>query len=115
MKTRSAKAKGRRLQDWLKKRLIELLGLPKDTDYIRTAVMGEGGADVQIIGDFKLQFPYAIECKNQEKYKGVYDILDQAALHSTFLEPLGVIKMNGKPPLIVLNAEHFLEVYFGRD
>jgi hypothetical protein len=62
-----------------------------------------------------MRFPYAIECKNQEKLKGIYDVLAQAESHSTYLQPLAVLKMNRKNPIVVLDAEHFLEVYFGRD
>jgi len=113
MRTSSAKAKGRRLQDWMKEKLITMLGLHLDTDLIKTAMMGESGVDVRLIGPIKKQFPFSIECKNQEKYKGVYSALDQAATHSS-MEPLLVIKMNHRKPIIVLDAEYFLEVYFGR-
>ena len=113
MRTSSAKAKGRRLQDWMKEKLITRLDLHSDTDLIQTAVMGESGADVKLIGNLKNSFPFSIECKNQEKYKGVYSALDQAATHSS-MEPLLVIKMNHRKPIIVLDAEYFLEVYFGR-
>ena len=75
LRTSSAKAKGRRLQDWMKGRLICYLGMEETTDLVRTAVMGERGADVALIGSLKEKFPFSIECKNQEKYKGVYDIL----------------------------------------
>jgi hypothetical protein len=112
LRTSSAKAKGRRLQDWMKGRLIYYLGMEETTDLVRTAVMGERGADVALIGSLKERFPFSIECKNQEKYKGVYDILTQASTHSK-MEPLGVIKMNNRKPIIVLDAEYFLEVYFG--
>ena len=120
MRTSSAKAKGRRLQDWMKTQLVKALGLTEDTDLVRTAVMGESGADVALIGPLKTQFPFSIECKNQEKYKGVYDILEQASSHmktgtsGTKMEPLGVIKMNHRKPIIVVDAEVFLEVYFDR-
>jgi len=116
MRTSSAKAKGRRLQDWMREKLITKLGLHLDTDLIKTAVMGESGADVKLIGNLKDSFPFSIECKNQEKYKGVYGALDQAATHSSCskMEPLLVIKMNHRRPIVVLDAEYFLEVYFGR-
>ena len=113
MRTSSAKAKGRRLQDWMKEKLITMLGLHLDTDLIKTAMMGESGADVRLISSVQHKFPFSIECKNQEKYKGVYSALDQAATHSS-MEPLLVIKMNHRKPIIVLDAEYFLEVYFGR-
>jgi len=105
MKTRSAKAKGRRLQSWVRERLVELLKL--DPDKVRCAVMGEGGADVQLDKDVHPHFPYDIECKNQEKYKGIYDAYEQASQHGKN-EPLVVIKMNKRKPLILVDAEHFI-------
>ena len=69
--------------------------------------------DVKLSPAAYKEYPLKIECKNQEKYKGVYGALDQAAAHSS-MEPLLVIKMNHRKPIIVLDAEYFLEVYFGR-
>ena len=51
MKTSSAKAKGRKLQDWVKKKLIEYLDEDHTHDLneeITTAIMGEHGADVKL-------------------------------------------------------------------
>ena len=112
MRTSSAKAKGRRLQDWVKNKLITMLGLPKDTDLIRTAIMGETGADVQLLSVIQSNFPYSIECKNQEKFKSLYTIMNQAEGHATGLQPIAFLKMNRQRPLVVLDAEHFMEVYF---
>ena len=113
MRTSSAKAKGRRLQDWVKSKLILKLGLQPETDLVRTAIMGESGADVALSSVIQSSFPYSIECKNQEKYKGVYDILKQASTHTDAgLEPLGFIKMNHQKPIVVLDAEYFLELHF---
>lgn len=114
MRTSSAKAKGRRLQDWVKSQLVRLLELPEDTDLVRTAVMGESGADVQLMSVIQDSFPYSIECKNQEKFKSLYTIMNQAEGHVTHLQPIAFLKMNRQKPLVVLDAEHFLEVYFGR-
>jgi hypothetical protein len=109
MRTSSAKAKGRRLQDWMKSNLILRLGLEKTTDLVRTAIMGESGADVSLVSTLHTNFPYSIECKNQEKYKRLYDDYAQATSHS-HLEPIVVIKMNNKKPLILVDAEHFLDL-----
>ena len=114
MRTSSAKAKGRKLQDWVKAQLIKRLGLTENTDIIRTAIMGESGADVQLIGVSHL-FPYSIECKNQEKFKGLYSIMNQAEGHAKALQPIAFLKMNRQKPLVVLDAEHFLDVFFDRD
>jgi hypothetical protein len=113
MITSSAKAKGRRLQDWVKSKLISKLGLEKDTDLIRTAIMGESGADVTLISSLRPRFPFSIECKNQEKYKGIYDTIEQARGHGK-QPPIVFLKMNHKPTLVVLEAEQYLEDYFAK-
>ena len=115
MRTSSAKAKGRRLQDWVKKQLVKKLRLPDDTDLVRTAIMGETGADVQLMSVIQDNFPYSIECKNQEKFKSLYTIMNQAEGHATDLQPIAFLKMNRHRPLVVLDAEHFMEMYFDKD
>ena len=106
MKTKSAKAKARRLQDWVVGHFKWLFGYTDDD--IRPALMGEGGADVKLISlKARKRSPYAIECKYRESYKGVYDIIDQATQHDRGLMPLGVIKMNRRDPLIIMYAEDF--------
>ena len=115
MKTSSAKAKGRRLQDWVTDKLILYLQTccdPKDLeDTVTTAIMGEMGADVRLVGRARKHFPYSIECKNQEKFSGIYNIIDQARNHSSS-PPLAFIKMNRKPALVILEAEEFFTCYF---
>ncbi|KKM85031.1 hypothetical protein LCGC14_1293290 [marine sediment metagenome] len=49
MQTKSAKAKGRRLQNWVRDELF--LALKISFDDITTAIMGESGADVRLTKD----------------------------------------------------------------
>lgn len=110
MKVSSRKAKGRRLQQWVKDQLVKHLAL--DPDKIHSAVMGETGADVRLDKDIEDRFPYSIECKAQEKYKGVYDILNQAAGNAKKdHQPIGFIRMNRRPALVVMEAEEFFRIY----
>jgi len=116
MKTSSAKAKGRKLQDWVRNKLIGYFWDFCDDEYelekeITTAVMGENGADVKISTMYEGLFPFSIECKNQEKFHGIYNMVDQARNHSRF-PPLVFIKMNRRKPLVILEADQFLEDYF---
>ena len=65
MKTSSAKAKGRRFQQWVRDQLIEHLNVhPED---IESRSMGAGGEDLIMARAAREKFPYSIECKNQEK------------------------------------------------
>ena len=117
MKTSSAKAKGRKLQDWVRSKLIEYLDEDNTHELdkeITTAIMGENGADVKLSSACEHLFPFSIECKNQEKFTGIYNMLEQAQSHSD-LPPILFIKMNRRKPLVVLDAEQFLEDYFYED
>tara|TARA_R110002020_G_scaffold164025_3_gene350370 strand:+ start:773 stop:1126 length:354 start_codon:yes stop_codon:yes gene_type:complete len=114
MKTKSAKAKGRRLQDWVRNKLIKLIDNKVYThldEEITTAIMGEHGADVKISNSVHHLFPFSIECKNQEKYSAIYNAIDQARNHSRY-PPIVFLKMNRREPLVVLEAEQFLGDYF---
>ena len=65
MKAQSAKAKGRRLQQWVRNQLIEQLDVhPED---IESRSMGAGGEDLIMARAARQKFPYSIECKNVEK------------------------------------------------
>ena len=62
MKPQSAKAKGRKLQQWVRDQLIEHRGVhPED---IESRSMGAGGEDLIMARDARQKFPFSIECKN---------------------------------------------------
>ena len=105
MKPQSAKAKGRKLQQWVRNQLIEQLDVhPED---IESRSMGAGGEDLIMAREKRKKFPYSIECKNQEKLN-VWDAYEQASSNSGNHEPIVFIKKNGKEPLVVLSATHFI-------
>jgi hypothetical protein len=59
MKTSSAKAKGRRFQQWVRDQLIETLSVhPED---IESRSMGAGGEDLIMARAARQRFPYSIE------------------------------------------------------
>jgi hypothetical protein len=108
MKTQSAKAKGRRLQQWFRDLLIENLGVhPED---IESRSMGAGGEDLIMARAARSKFPYSIECKNVEKLN-VWDAYSQASENSGNYEPIVVMKKNGKKPLVVVDAEYFMRLH----
>ena len=105
MKTQSAKAKGRRLQQEFRKLLIEELNIhPED---IESRSMGAGGEDVQLSPAARKLMPYAIECKNMAKI-AVYNYYEQAKQHGKG-EPLVVIKQNHSKPLVIVDADYFFK------
>ena len=107
MKTQSRKAKGRRLQQQFRDLLIEKLDI--DPEDIESRAMGSGGEDLIMSKAARNKFPYSIECKNQESLN-IWKAWDQANGNKGMYEPLVVIKKNGVKPLVVLDAENFLEM-----
>ena len=108
MKTSSAKAKGRRLQQWVRDQLIESLDVhPED---VESRSMGASGEDLIMARAAREKFPFSIECKNVEKLN-VWDAYDQAIANSGDYEPLLVMKKNRKKPLVVMDAEAFISLF----
>jgi len=107
MKTQSAKAKGRRLQQWVVKQLIETFDIhPED---IKSCSMGAGGEDVVMARAAREKFPYSVECKNVEKLN-IWDAYDQAKANAGNYEPIVIMKKNGKKPLVIIDAEYFINL-----
>ncbi len=105
MKTSSAKAKGRRFQQWVRDQLIEQLDVhPED---IESRSMGAGGEDLIMARAAREKFPYSIECKNQESLN-IWKAYEQATENSGNYEPVVFIKRNNQKPLVVIDAEYFI-------
>ena len=108
MKTQSAKAKGRKLQKWMRELLIEKLDIhPED---IESRSMGAGGEDLIMARAAREKFPMSVECKNQEKVN-VWESYKQAEDNSGNYEPVVVIKRNKVKPLVVVDAEYFVSLF----
>ena len=107
MRTQSRKAKGRRLQRQFMQLLIEKLDI--DPEDIESRSMGAGGEDLIMSKAARNKFPYSVECKNQERMN-IWSAWEQANNNKGIYEPLVVIKKNGISPLVVLDAENFLEM-----
>lgn len=107
MKPRSAKAKGRKLQQWTRDKLLEIFPQLQPDD-VRSTTMGDGGEDVQLSPAARALVPYQIECKNKASI-AVYSWLDQCAVHGKY-EPILVIKQDYKEPLVVVDAVSFFKL-----
>ena len=110
MKTQSRKAKGRRLQQKFMQLLIEELDI--DPEDIESRSMGAGGEDLIMSKAARTKFPFSVECKNQEKMN-IWSAWEQAINNRGIYEPLVVIKRNGTTPLVVLDANVFLDYVKG--
>ncbi len=107
MKTSSAKAKGRLLQKWFAKLLVEELGV--DSEDLESRPMGSSGEDIIMGKQTREVFPYSVECKNQEAVN-VWKAYEQAESNCKGYEPLVVIKRNRTKPLVLLDAEYFVRL-----
>ena len=105
IKTSSAKAKGRELQNWVRDKLLSLF--PKlEADDIRSTAMGQSGEDVQFSPAARKVIPYSIECKRLAKI-AVYSLYEQAVANAGKYEPLLIMRGDRKKALAVVDAEHF--------
>lgn len=112
MKTKSAKAKGRKLQDWTRDQLKVNYGFNEHD--VRCAIMGEGGEDIKLSERAREIFPYSIECKCTERLS-IYKAYDQAIQNAKDFEPLVIFKSNRKKALAIVDAEYFLKLHKGAD
>jgi hypothetical protein len=108
MKTSSAKAKGRKLQQWFTQKLIE--GLNLNEEDLESRPMGSQGEDIIMGRESREKFPYSIECKNQEAVN-VWKAYEQAETNCKGYEPLVVIKRNRSKPLVLVDAEHYISLH----
>ena len=64
MKTRSAKNKGKRLQNEVRDLILETFK-QLEPDDVRSTTMGDSGEDVLLSPAARKLFPFSVECKNQ--------------------------------------------------
>ena len=108
MLTSSAKAKGRKLQQWVRTLLIEKLNIhPED---IESRSMGASGEDLIRARAARKKFPYSIECKNQESVN-IWKSYEQAEENSGDYEPIVVLKRNKTKPLVLIDADYFVKLH----
>lgn len=108
MKPQSAKAKGRNLQKWVRDLILE--SFPQlEADDVRSTSMGAGGEDLQLSPAARKLFSFSVECKNTERLN-VYEAYQQASANAGDHEPLLIMKKNRKKPLVVMDAEAFVNL-----
>jgi hypothetical protein len=108
MKTRSAKNKGKRLQNTVREVLLEAFK-SLEPDDIRSAIMGDSGEDIQLSPAARKIIPYSIECKNQEKLN-IWSALEQAEDNSKEFTPVLIFKRNRSKTYAVIEFKEFIEL-----
>ena len=110
MKTASAKAKGRRLQQWVRD-LILHNHRSLEPDDVKSTSMGAGGEDVQLSPAARRLLPVSIECKSRASY-AFYKDYDQAVVNCPKgSEPILVAKANHRSPVVIVDAEYFFKQF----
>ena len=109
MNQKSRKAKGRRLQNFTRDKILKAFPHLKPSD-VQCVENYAPGPDIILSKVARKLCPYQFEIKNQEKMKTVYDFYKQASKNARKLEQVVVMKMNTRDPLVIIDFEHFLEL-----
>ena len=72
--------------------------------------MGAGGEDLIMARAAREKFPLSIECKNQESLN-IWKSYEQAQQNSGNYEPIVVLKRNNVKPLVLVDADYFIELH----
>ena len=108
MKTSSKKGKGRRLQNFVRDRL--LMSFPTlEPDDVKTAIMGESGEDIKLSPAAKRTIHYSFECKNQERLS-IWESLKQAEDNCDDRTPVLVFKRNRSKTYAVIEFDSLLKI-----
>lgn len=111
IKTASAKAKGRALQQWTCQKISELLGLPWGKDeLIASREASQAGTDIRLIGEAQKRFPYSVECKSQETWALPAWIKQAQNNQIEGTDWLLVCKRRREKPVVVMDAERFFDL-----
>ena len=108
MKPRSAKNKGKRLQNKIRDLILEKFD-SLEPDDVRSITMGDSGEDILLSPAARRMFPFSVECKNQEKLN-IWSALEQAEENSGNHTPLVIFKRNRTKTYAVLEFDKLLEL-----
>ena len=107
--TKSAKAKGRLGQQEVRDRLLQNFPYLHPDD-IKSTVMGDTGADIQLSPQARKLIPLSIEVKRRkEGLKTAYTYVEQAVKHNTG-EPVVFFRSDRRPWLVIIGMEHYMDL-----
>ena len=109
MKPRSAKNKGKRLQNKVRDLILEKFNKKLEEDDVRSITMGDSGEDILLSPAARKLFQFSVECKNQEKLN-IWSSLEQAESNSGKHTPLLIFKRNRTKTYAVLEFDKLLEL-----
>ena len=108
MKSRSAKNKGKRLQNNVRDLILEKFQQLEEDD-VRSITMGDSGEDILLSPAAKKLFPFSVECKNQEKLN-IWSSLEQTETNAGKHTPLLIFKRNRSKTYAVLQLDDLMEM-----
>ena len=110
--TRAAKAKGRLGQQEIRDALLKTFN-HLEPDDVKSTVMGDTGADIQLSPLAQKSIPISIEVKRRKTgLKTVYTWMDQATNHDKG-PPVVFYRSDRQPWLVVSELDHYLELLKG--
>jgi len=110
MKTSLCKAKGRRLQQYIVKEILEIIPELTDND-VKSTPMGCNGTDVILSEKALKLFPFSIEAKNQERIN-IWSCIEQT-FKNVVDKTIGVLifSKNHKGKFACIKLSDFLNLY----
>lgn len=108
MKVKSAKAKGRKLQNFVVEELRKAYPELEEDD-IKAQIMGVSGEDVVLSPLAKRLIGLSFECKNQERLN-LWDSLSQAETNCEDRTPVLVFKRNRSNTYAAIPFEFLIEL-----
>lgn len=108
---RAQKEKARALQNMAAEMIKDYTRLG-DED-IKPSLMSENGIDIKLSQAARRRFPFAVECKNQERLD-FWRAIEQAELNAETegLDPLLIFKKSRKGIHVVLRVEDFFKLLY---
>lgn len=107
----SRKQKGRKLQQWVCRKISEMLNIPWGPDeLIASREGGQSSTDVRLIGKALELFSYSIECKAQESLAIPAWIRQAKENEKEETDWLLICKRSREKPIAVLDAEAFFKL-----
>ena len=108
MKPRSAKNKGKRLQNKVRDIILEKFD-KLEPDDVRSITMGDAGEDILLSPAARRLFPFSVECKAQESLS-IWSALQQAESNAGKHIPLVIFKRNRSKTYAVLEFKELLKL-----
>ena len=109
LKPKSAKAKGRMLQNYVRDKLAEAFPT-LDSEDIKPAIMGERGEDIKLSPLARKKIPFSFECKNVERLQFWSSVKQAESNKREDTVPVLVVKKNHREPYISLPFDDFINL-----